>query len=358
MWKLFKRLILGLGLIGTASAILLLSDLGSRKAAGRPDHPLPRVALFQYSTYSSMEEYIEGVIDGLAAKGFVNGKTMKLERFNAEGDMNTANLIAKQITDGSYTLIITGNTGCLQVVARANMVSRANPRTPHVFGIVIDPYKTGVGLNRDKPLEKPSYLTGMGMFQPIEDIFRFAKRLNPQLKTVGVVFNPAESNSEGCVKRARAICAELGMTLVEAPIEKASDVKEAAASLAVRGAEAFWTGGDSTVGTAVNALTAVARDNGIPFFSSTFGYSRNPGGVFDYGASFNAIGEAIGELSAKILNGADPAQIPVVNYVPAATLLNYQGLKNLKDKNWRFDSDAISHANIVIDENGAERKIR
>ncbi len=132
------------------------------------------------------------------------------------------------------------------------------------------------------------------------------------------------------------------MTLLEASVEKASDVKEAAASLTGRGAEALWTGGDATVGTAVTALAAVAKKERIAFFSNTYGYSRSPGGVFDYGASFYAIGEAIGVLSAKILDGANPAEIPVVNVLPAHKLLNYQEWNNLKTKdNWHFDDDIV-----------------
>lgn len=348
----FKRLLLGLGLIIAASAVLLISDWGSRRASSLR-HELPAVALFQFSSDSLQDSYCAGVIEALAANGFIDGKTMRLSRFNAQADVATANSIAKQLTGGSYQLIITASTICLQTVANAN---KAHAHIPHLFGAVTDPPGAGVGINRNNLADKPSYLTGMGTFQPVTEIFREAKRLNPALKTVGVVWNPAESNSEACTKKARMVCGELGITLLEASIEKSSDVKEAAASLASRGAEAFWTGGDATVNTAVDALASVAKKERIPIFSNISGHTKN-GGLFDLGANYHEVGSAVGKVAVRILQGTDPAQIPVTNELPLRILLNYQTLNGLKDKEkWQFDADIISRAEIAVGSNESAPK--
>src|SRR6185369_2103398 len=107
---------------------------------------------------------------------------------------------------------------------------------------------------------------------PVEELLGEMKRLHPQLARVGVVWNPAEVNSEVCTKRARAAAKALGIELLEAPIEQTKDVREAAESLIARGAEAFWTGGDATVNNAIDALVGVATRGGVPVFSNITGH--------------------------------------------------------------------------------------
>ena len=63
-----KRLLLGLVLIISASAALLLSDLGRRTAVART---VPHVGLLQHASTMLLDEGTRGAIDGLAKNGFV-----------------------------------------------------------------------------------------------------------------------------------------------------------------------------------------------------------------------------------------------------------------------------------------------
>ena len=68
-----KRLLLGLVLIVSASVALLLSDLGRRTAVARS---MPHIGLLQHASTMLLDEGTRGAIDGLAEKGFVDGKTI------------------------------------------------------------------------------------------------------------------------------------------------------------------------------------------------------------------------------------------------------------------------------------------
>ena len=70
MIPILKRLILGFSLLILASAVLLLSDMGQRKVSGGK---MRSVAIFQYSSQSTVDDGVRGMIDGLAAYGFVAG---------------------------------------------------------------------------------------------------------------------------------------------------------------------------------------------------------------------------------------------------------------------------------------------
>lgn len=349
MKQIFSCLFLSLVLLVAAALTLLLSDLrsreGSRSGAASGPRRIP-VAILKHTSNSLLDETESGVLDRLVARGYRDGERIALQRFSAEGDLPTANTIAKRITDGSFKLVISISTLSLQCVANANREGRAI----HVFGAVTDPAGASVGIREMNSTNKPPWMVGIGSFQPVERIFREAKRLWPELKVVGVVWNPTEPNSEACTVKARQICRELGIKQIEAHVDQSKDVREAADSLVARGAQAFWTGADVTVANAISALCDSAARARIPVFSNMAGHVRE-GGLFDLGANYFEVGEAVGDIAAGILGGVNPATLFVTNFMPERVMLNKQVLKHLRDP-WRFTEDQVARATLIIGEDG------
>ena len=354
----FRRLLLGLGLIAAAAAVLLSTDLRSRHggrdgtlagpAGGPPvreDGPM-RVAILQHSTSQVMDDIREGMIAGLASRGWAVGPKLVIDVFNAHADLPTGNAIATKLASGDYDVVATISTPMLQAFANANREGRRR----HVFAGVTAPVESGVGIVSLDSTEKPAWMTGIGSAQPVDAIFREAKRLQPSLQTVGVAWNPAEVNSEVCTKRAREASKALGMTLVEAPIESAKDVPEAANSLVVRGAQAIWTGGDATVVPAIDALVGVATKAGIPVFSNMAGQVEH-GTTFDLGANYREVGAEGGRLVARLLEGEDPATIPVRNFMPERLMLNDRAASTLRDR-IVFDEATRARADGIVGKDG------
>lgn len=352
MIESLKRFAFSLLLVFFAAAILLWSDRHNRhadQAAPSTVSAAVAIAILQHSSNPMMDEIRQGVLDGLHAKGYDDGQNIAITTYNAEGDLPTGNLMAQKITSGDYRLAVSISTVMLQALANANRTAAV----PHVFGAVTSPVAAGVGIKALDSLDKPPYLTGIGTPQPVTEIFRLAKQINPKLKTVGVVWNPAEVNSEFCTKQARAVSAELGLTLLEAPVEQTKDVREAADSLVARGVEAFWTGGDATVNGTVDSLIEVTRAAKIPVFSNIAGHAKR-GGLFDYGADYHEVGAEVGRIAADVLAGADPAQLPVRDFVPKRIILNEQTRGSLRDT-WIFTPQLYAGAKTLIEQNGVEK---
>jgi ABC-type uncharacterized transport system substrate-binding protein len=342
-----KRLLLGFILIVSASAALLLSDLGRRTAVAGS---LPHVGLLQHASTMLLDEGTRGAIDGLAENGFIDGKTIVIDKFNAQGDISVGNSIAKQMVNARYDLLMTMSTLSLQAVANANR----NGKTVQVFGLVADPVVAGVGISRNNPLDHPRNLVGIGSFLPVQDAFQIARQMFPALKRVGVAWNPAEANSRAYVERAREVCQHWGIELLEATVENSNSVLEAEDSLVARGAEVLWIGGDVTVSVAADSVVLVGRRAHIPVFTITPG-KPDRGTLFDYGTDFYQIGKQTGELATRILRGADPIQIPVINEVPIHFVVNATALKDLKQQ-WRIPDDLLRRANVVVDETGVHNR--
>src|SRR4030095_2084259 len=138
--------------------------------------------------------------------------------------------------------------------------------------------------------------------QPIAKAFQLAREMRPELKTVGLVWNPTEANSQSQTRLARSVCAGMGITLLEANAENTIGVAEAANSLVARGVEAFWLSGDVTVMVCVGAVVGAARRARIPAFS-VIPPNAKKGALFDLGADYHEIGKATGNLAADVLEG-------------------------------------------------------
>ncbi|TAN50125.1 MAG: hypothetical protein EPN21_09655 [Methylococcaceae bacterium] len=342
-----QRLAFSCLLIVAVAAALLWSDRHSRHSA-QPAEAAAKiaVAILQHSSNPILDDTYKGVLDGLAAKGYRDGEKLAVTTLNAEGDLPTGNLMAQKIAGGGYRLGISISTVMLQALANANRAGHVT----HVFGAVTSPVAAGVGIQALDSLDKPPYLTGIGTPQPVAAIFRAAKQAYPDLKTVGVVWNPTEVNSEVCTKLAREVSAELGLTLLEAPVEQTKDVREAAASLVARGAQAFWTGGDASVNNAIDSLIGVAQAARIPVFSNIAGHAHR-GGLFDLGADYHQVGAEIGRIAAEILDGADPAQLPVRDFMSNRIILNQQTRAALRDP-WQFSPPLLEQAREIIQADG------
>jgi len=344
-----KRLALGVILITLAIGILLFSDWNRRSESRQA---IPRIAILQHASQPVLDEGVHGMLLGLAEGGFKEGETVAIQRFNAENDTPTENAIAREVTDGRFDLILTASTLSLQAVAGANRAGQTN----HVFGLVLDPFSAGVGISREDPLHHPKHLVGYGSMQPVAEAFRLAKQLLPSLTTVGVVWNPAESNSQASTRRAREAAPQFGIRLLEATVDNSSGVVEAAGSLISRGVQALWVGGDVTVLVALDGVISAAKKGGIPVFTN-IPPSAQRGALFDFGANHEEIGRLTGELAANILHGADPAAIPVKNVVPEMFIVNPGAFAGLREP-WRLPEDVRRRADAVVEGTALKKTTR
>ena len=327
-----RRLSVGFVLLIVAAAILLSSDLRSRRVSssnasgGAP--AVRRVALVQHASIKAIEDGRNGVLEQLAKRGYADKEKVVIKEFNAEGDIGTANAIAKEVTSGEYDLIISISTPSLQTVASAN---KSSNQVNHVFGLVTDPYAAGVGIDPNDHLKHPPYLTGFGSMQPVESMFLIMREMRPELKRIGLVWNPAESNSFAQTKLARSLCEKMNLELVEGSAENSSAVQEAVNSVIARGVDAMWISGDITVQAALTSVVRAADQAGIPVFSS-LPAAVLKGSTLDLGADYISIGRGIGDLAADVLEGKSPASVPVENIVEEVLLFNETTLPKLKER--------------------------
>lgn len=327
-----RRCISGFALILLCCAILLLSDRKQAVSA------VPRVAIFQFSSQKILDDGVRGMVDELRSRGYIDGSTMRVERFNAENDMPTANSIARELTAGRFAYVFTVSTNCLQAVAKANREGRVK----HVFGVVASPVEAGVGINPKNPLDHPRNMVGIGSLMPVGELLEMARKLNPRLKRVGLPWNPSQSNSETYTRMARVAAKSLNIDLLEGSVDNTAAVAEVTASLISRGVEAVMFTGDLTVSLGMDALLATATKERIPVFS-TLPVAVGAGALFAIGTDYYQIGRQTGELAARVLGGEDTRQIPIIYSFPKLFVIDEKVLPKLKG-GWSIPAEIAAMA--------------
>ena len=336
-----KRFIRPLLFLLAVSSILLLSDLQNRKGASR-NIEKTRIAVFRFNSNQLQVETELGLLEKIrASEAFRNGH-IEIRRYCAEGDMPTANTVALNILSEKFNIVVSISTPGLQVMANANK----HGQVLHVFCAVTDPVASGVGITGPAASQHPAHLVGIGTFQPVEDIFKIARRMNPDLKKVGVVWCTNETCSEACVKKARVICSELGIELVEMSVETISQVYETALAMCSKGVEALWIGGDNVVETAMELYVGAAAKSRIPVFTNNPKHALK-GAMANLGANYFQVGQTAGEMVLSLINGLPTNQIEIKNIVPEKFFIN-DSVRKLMKGNWVIPQDLLSKTDSII----------
>lgn len=305
LWAALKRLALGLGLIAVLSMILLLTDLGHRKTASAASSTAStgktfKAAIMYFTRDVGTDLCVQGLIDGLKASGFEEGKNLQIRRADAQGEMMNIPAIAQNYDSSDVDLIMTITTPCL--AGACNTVKHK----PVVFTCVTDPIAAGAGKSRTDHFP---FVTGVGSFPPVGHTLDMMQKLVPGLHAVGVMYNPAEANSVKELTVAREVYRSRGVRLEEVAITGSNEVLQAVQILAGRDIQAVWVPGDNTAINGYEAAVKGAHDLHLPLITDECSAIER-GGLACLGVTIHAAAFASGKLAGRVLLGANPKDLP------------------------------------------------
>jgi putative ABC transport system substrate-binding protein len=254
------------------------------------------IGMMQLTTHPALDAGRDGAIQALADAGLVEGENLTILQQNAEGDIATLATIAQTFVDEGVDLIIATSTPAAQ--AAFNAVR--DLETPVVvYNVVTDPFAAGLATAPD---DHPAWIVGTQALPPVEAAMNRMLEVVPDADVVGLIWNPAERNSEVATGIARDVAAGLSIELLEANVSDSSEIQTAAESLIAQGIDAFFISTDSTVVAGFESLARVANDNQIPLFANDPA-SAPRGAVTAVGVDYFQDGYDSGEIAAAILKG-------------------------------------------------------
>lgn len=254
------------------------------------------VSFNQIVEHPALDALRQGVKDELSAQGL----TVQYHDHIAQGNIATANLIAKQILGEQPDVAVGIATPTAQACAQAIK------DIPIVFAAVTDP----VGAGLVQSLEKPGgNITGTSDMSPIERQLELILEFLPKLKTIGVIYNSGEANSVTLVKVLKQEASKKGIAVEEATVSNSAGVFQAAKSLIGR-AEAVYIPTDNTVVSAFEAITQIGYQAKLPVFAAdTDSVAR--GAIAALAVDYYKMGRQTGEMVSRVFKGANPGAMPV-----------------------------------------------
>ncbi len=260
------------------------------------------IGVTQLMTNPGIDAIREGFLDEMKKLGYTEGENIKYAQENSQGDNSVAQSIAKKFVNDKVDLIFAITTPTAQTCA--NEIKGTN--IPLVFGAVTDPVAAGLVNSMEKP---GGNITGTSDRWPTSAQFNLLLQLVPDVKKVGVVYNPGETNSESNIKEVEQVCKDKGLELITVAVSNTSEVYIAAQSL-VGKIDAFYVSADNTVITAMDAVIKVSEKNKIPLLP---GVSSNveQGGFGTLGPDYFDIGVESAKIVDQIIKGEKPENIPV-----------------------------------------------
>ena len=294
-----------------------------------------KIGVLQFVTHDSLDEIYKGIKAGLEEGGYTTTENLSIDFMNAEGDQSQVQTMSKKLVDNGNELLIGIATPAAQGLANATT------ELPIIMGAVTDP----VGANLVTDLKNPGgNITGVSDQTPVADTVSLIKEITPDAKTIGVLYSSNEDNSKIQVAEFKAAAEEAGYTVLEYAVassnELASTVEVASSKV-----DALFTPVDNTVASAFSTVVSVANKSKTPIFTSVEDMVEG-GGIASVTLSQNDLGVATGKMTAKILDGANPADTPVQIFNEGTVVVNQKVAKEL---GITLSDDVINQASKVIE---------
>jgi putative ABC transport system substrate-binding protein len=250
----------------------------------------------------------------LAETGYVEGRTIAVEYRFAEGQYDRLPEMAAELVRRQVAVIVA------PTIPAALPAKAATATIPIVFSVPEDPVKLGLVTNLARP---GGNATGVNFFQAELGAKRLGllRELLPTAARIGLLVNPTNANVEGVTRDVTAAASAIG---VQIDIVHASDNREIELAFATLGrnrVDALLIGSDSFFFQRRLQLATLATRHAIPsvYFSREF---AEAGGLMSYGTSLTDVYRQLGVYTGRILKGAKPADLPVVQSTTFELVIN------------------------------------
>ena len=306
-----------------SSAAASSAPAASSEAAAEPAAKSYRIAVVQQLDHASLDQIRTAIEAELDAKAAEKGITIEYKDFNGQNDATTLNQIGTQVVSDKYDAVIPIATLAAQCMATAC----ADTKTPVIYAAISDPAAAD--------LTDIDYVTGTSDALNTESIMNMMFAVNPDIKTVGLLYSNSEANSQTPIAEAKAYLDSKGIAYVEKTGNTNDEIMTAAASL-VGQVDAVFTPTDNVVMAAAAAVSDTLTKGGIPFYTGADSFVT-AGAFATCGVNYTDLGTYTADMALDILEtGTVPAYhvmdggIITVNTETAAALgVDYAAFNDL-----------------------------
>lgn len=270
-----------------------------------------KIGITQIVEHPALDSSRQGFIDALKEKGFEEGRNIEIDFQNAQGDQSTTQTIAQKFVSDKVDMIFAIATPSAQAAYNATK------EIPVLITAVTDPVKAGLA----KALEKTeTNVTGTSDNVPIETQFDLLKKLVPDAKKVGILYNTSESNSEIQVDSAKNAAPGFGLEILPVGIANINDIPQSLSSLFGK-MDVLYVPTDNMVASSMPIIADLCFKNNVPIIGSESGQVEQ-GALATTGIDYYKLGYQTGLVAVDVIGGKKPSEIPITTLSEMQLVIN------------------------------------
>lgn len=293
-----------LGMLSILTTFIAVGCGGEKKAdeGKTASGKVYNVGIVQLVEHQALDDSRKGFIDGLKKKGFEEGKNIRFDIQNAQGDQANLQTIAQRFVNNNVDLICGISTPATQTVANAT-------KTIPIVGNAITSFETAKLVKSDK---KPdTNVTGASDMAPVAAQLDLGRKLVPGAKKIGLMFTSSEMNSHVQIKIAEEHLKKLGLAYEEGSVTTVNDIQQVARSLVSKGVDFIYVPTDNIIASATPALVSITDEAKIPVIAAEASLLKG-GATASVNIDFYGLGVTSGEMAGDILSGkSKPQDMPI-----------------------------------------------
>jgi len=308
-------------------------------AADAQQPPMPVIGFLSTRSASDSARLVKAFGKGLEEAGFSEGKNISVDYRFADGRFDRLTEMAADLVRRPVAVLVTSGGASSAVAARG-----ATSTIPIVFVIGGDPVRLGLAASLSHPGGNATGITIIsGELAPKR--LGLLRELVPNAKAFAAITNP--NTPEGRVQSAdmRAAAQSLGLKfrLLEAADEMG--IEAAFAALAQEKPDALLVGSDPLFDVHRDKLVALVAAAAIPAIYQ-FRDFTTAGGLMSYDPDIADGYRQIGVYAGKVLKGASPADLPILQPTKFHLVIN---LKTAKALDLEIPANLLARADEVIE---------
>ncbi|MCI6083745.1 ABC transporter substrate-binding protein [bacterium] len=246
-----------------------------------------KIAIVQQLDHASLDEIRTAVEAELDAKAAEKGIAIEYKEFNGQNDATTLNQIGTQVVSDGYDAVVPIATLAAQCMANAC----ADDKIPVIYAAISDPEAADLtGLD---------YVTGTSDALNTPFILDMMLTVNPDVKTVGLLYSNSEANSATPIAEAKAYLDDKGIAYIEGTGNTNDEIMSAAANM-VGQVDAVFTPTDNVVMAAAAAVSETLTEAGIPFYTGADSFVT-AGAFATCGVNYTELGTYTADLVLDVL---------------------------------------------------------
>jgi len=292
-------------------------------AAWAQQPAIPVVGVLDGGSADKNEEYLAPFWQGLSEAGYVAGQNVAVEYRWADGRYDrlpglAADLVRRQV---NVIAVPSGTPATLAAKAATSVI-------PIVFGVGDDPVRLGLVASLARP---GGNATGINFFigELVAKRLGLLRELVPRATRVAVLVNPADATrTETVVKDTQAAARDIGLQVRVFNASTIQEIDTAFATLAHERVNALFVGPDAFFNRRRVHLAVMAAGYAVPAAYGVRDYTE-AGGLMSYGTSLVDSRRQVGVYVGRILSGAKPADLPVLQPTKFELVINLSAAKAL-----------------------------